>query len=238
MTDAAPSLRLHGYPVSNYFNTCRAAMIEKGLPGDFVPTRAGQDDAFLARSAMGKIPYLETPDGCLAETVAILDYLEDALPGPALLPADPFAQARVRQAVNILQVYVEVPLRALFPGTFMGGSNDPATVAASRTTIERAMRALGRLATFRPFLLGDAIGQADLFAFYTLDIGERIARFAWDGSLLATVPGLAAWHAAMADRRSSRIVLADFAAAFVPYLQDRNAAWREPAANERTVSHA
>src|SRR3546814_11435296 len=72
---AAMTLRLHGYPVSQYFNAARAALIEKGTDFQVIPTRAAQDDAFLAPSAMGKIPYLVTPHGSIAETVAILEYI-------------------------------------------------------------------------------------------------------------------------------------------------------------------
>src|SRR3546814_18343819 len=79
-----PLLRLHGYAVSNYCNAAQAALLEKGARFEVVTTRAAKDEAFLAHSPMGKIPYLETPDGCLAETVAILEYLEDAIDGPAL----------------------------------------------------------------------------------------------------------------------------------------------------------
>src|SRR3546814_8261749 len=73
-------------------------------------------------------------------------------------------------------LYIEAPLRSLFPGEFMGGVNDPATIAAVRPLVERAMRALSRLTSFHPFMLGEAISHADLFAFYTLDVGERVTR--------------------------------------------------------------
>src|SRR3546814_2582987 len=43
---AAMTLRLHGYPVSQYFNAARAALIEKGTDFQVIPTRAAQDDAF------------------------------------------------------------------------------------------------------------------------------------------------------------------------------------------------
>src|SRR3546814_14270128 len=94
--------------------------------------------------------------------------------GIPLYPADAFGRARARQVINIAQVYIEAPLRSLFPGVFMGGVNDPATIAAVRPLVERAMRALSRLTSFHPFMLGEAISHADLFAFYTLDGGERV----------------------------------------------------------------
>lgn len=237
MTEAAivpAPLVLHGYPVSNYFNAAHAALIEKGADFAVVPTRAVQDEAFLTRSAMGKIPYLETPQGCIAETVAILEYLEDVVPGTPLHPADPFARARVRQVMNIVQLYVEAPLRSLFPGVFMGGVNAPETVAAARPVIDRAMRALSHLVTPSPFLLGERLTHADLFAFYTFDIGERVMRFTYGASLINAVPGLGGWFAAMVQRPSTRIVLADFHPAFAAYLKDKAAVWQEPEPKETT----
>lgn len=234
-TVTAPSpLLLHGYPVSNYFNTVRAALIEKGADFTIVPTRAAQDDAFLARSAMGKIPYLATPQGCIAETVAILEYIEDVVGGPALYPADAFGRARARQIVNVIQVYVEAPLRSLFPGVFMGGVNSQEATAAARPVIDRATRGLSHLVTPSPWLAGGQLSHADLFAFYTFDIGERVMRFTYGASLIDAVPGLGDWFAAMARRPSTRAVLADFRPAFAAYLRDRTAAWQEPEPREQT----
>lgn len=224
--------RLHGHPVSNYFNAVRAALIEKDVAFDIVPERASQGTAFLTRSAMGKIPYLETAQGCIAETVAILDYLEEAAGGVPLLPLDPFERAKVRQVVNIVQLYVETPLRSLFPGVFMGGSNSAQAIAAARPVVDRAMRALGQLVAFRPFLLGERLTTADIFAFYTFDLGDRVTRFTWDMVLLDQVDGLRDWFDAMADRPSSRAVLTDFDTAFTAYLRDKAAAWQEPELEE------
>lgn len=221
------TLRLHGYAVSNYFNAAHGALIEKGAAFEIVPTRSAQDEAFLALSPMGKIPYLETPHGTLAETVAILEYIEDAVAGPALYPADPFERARARQLINVVQMYVEAPVRSLFAGVFMGGANDPATVAAVRTMLDRSTAALRRLAVPGPWLLG-GFGHADIFAFYSLDIAERVTRFVYDRPILAEA-GLTEWHAAMLARPSTRTVLAAFAPAFATYLKDKNAAYREPA---------
>lgn len=43
---------------------------------------------------MGKIPCIEGPEGFLAESIAILEYLKDVGPSPALLPGSPFERAR------------------------------------------------------------------------------------------------------------------------------------------------
>jgi glutathione S-transferase len=219
------TLRLHGYPVSNYFNIARAALIEKGVGFEAVLARASQEQPFLGHSPMGKIPVLETEHGWLGETVAILDYLDDAYPSVALRPAEPFPRARARQIVNVVQMYVEAPARALFPGVFFGSANDPATEAASGATLERATAALARLMDPRPFLFGDRPGQADLFAFYNLDLAGRVVEHVYGRSLLTEIGGLEGWEARMRERASSRVVLADFEEYFSQYLIDRGSAY-------------
>ena len=232
----AHALRLHGYPVSNYFNIARAALIEKGLAHDIVIARAAQDDAFLAMNPMGKIPVLESPDGWIAETVAILEYLDDRYPEIPLRPVDLHDRATARQIVNIVQVYVEAPARSLFPGVFGGGTNNAQTIAAARTTLDRSSAALARLLRPSPFLFGAAPSQADLFAFHNLDIADRVTRFVYDRSIIEEIGGLSDWHAMMAARTSGHVVLTDFERYFAAYLIDHDAAYRAnaqqgPAAN-------
>ncbi len=230
-------LRLLGYPVSNYVNICRAALLEKQLDFVFVPTRSAQDAAFRALSPLGKIPVLETADGALTENVAILDYLDDAFPAISLRPARAFERARARQTINIVQLYVEAQVRQLFVGVFMGGANAPATESAVRTMLDRSTSALQQLLAPAPFLFGARPGQVDLFAFYNLDIADRVTRFVYDRSIIDEIGGLADWVAAMGERPSTRAVMADFDKSFPAYLADHGAAYR-PIDTQRPLTHA
>lgn len=220
------TIRLLGYPVSNYVNIVRAALIEKDIDHVFVPTRASQDRAFVALSPMGKIPVLETSEGTLTETVAILDFLDDAYPARPLRPADPFPRARARQAINIVQLYVEAQVRQLFSGVFADGAHTPATKAAVRAMLDRATAGLAQLLVPAPFLFGERPGQADIFTFYNLDIADRVTRFVYDRSIIAEIGGLDVWVTAMRARPSTEAVMADFHRAFVPYLADHGAPYR------------
>jgi glutathione S-transferase len=224
-TKTAP-LRLLGYPVSNYVNIVHAALIEKGVPFELVPARASQSEAFLSLSPLGKIPVLDTPEGPIAETIAILEYLEDTYREPRLYPATPYERAKARQIVNLVQLYIEQQVRQLFPGVFFGGSNDPATVAAVRAMLERGVAGLRRLVRLDPFLLGANLGYADLFAYYCLDIAERVTRFTYGWSVIAEIDGLQSWSATVAERASSRVVMDAFLAIFPTYLEEKNAAYR------------
>lgn len=219
------SIRLHGYPVSNYFNIVRCALIEKSVPHDIVITRASQDGEFLERSAMGKIPVLEGPDGWIAETVAIVEYLDDRFPASSLRPVELGARARARQVVNVLQVYIEVPCRTLFPGVFAAGSVTIEVQANALASIDRALAAIARLRREGPFLLGDELTAADVFGFFTLDIAQRVVGFLTGRSIL-DVAGLQDWFASFAARPSTVAVMTDFISFLAPYLAERDAPYR------------
>jgi maleylacetoacetate isomerase len=52
---------------------------------------------FRRKNPMGVVPVLELDDGALlTQSLAIIEYLEETHPTPALLPADPVARANVR----------------------------------------------------------------------------------------------------------------------------------------------
>lgn len=222
-------LILHGYAVSNFHNIVHAVLLEKGLDAQVRLTRASQDEAFLALNPMGKIPVLETPQGPIAETVAILGYLEDVAPQPALLASDPYQRACQRQLINLVQLYVEAPVRALFPGVFLGASNDPALLNQSLPTLERAMRALRRIARCQPYLLGEGLSQADFYTFYCLDIAERVMGHVYGRSILDECD-LQEWFRLIANRSSSARVMAEFHHMLAGYLNDKKAAYRLDAA--------
>jgi len=56
-----------------------------------------------ARNPLGRVPTLVLEDGrSLGESVAILEWLEETIPTPALYPKDPWQRARTRQLVEIV----------------------------------------------------------------------------------------------------------------------------------------
>jgi len=202
-------------------------MIETGIGGEFTVARASGDHEFLAESAMGKIPWLETEWGGIAETVAILEYFEEATGGGRLYPGSLFERAKIRQIVNVVQVYLEVPLRRLYPAVFMGGCIDKAAVAETMSIVSRGSAALDRLCSFAPFVRGADLSAADLVLFFTLELGERVARHACRMSMFDGRARLLEWDEMMRGRDSTKQVLADFAVPFAEYCRDRNAAWDE-----------
>ena len=220
-------LLLHGYAVSNYFNTLRQALLEKAARFDIVRLRSSRDDAFLACSPMGKIPFLQTPDGMLSETLPILEYLEETESGPRLYPDAPLLRGRARQTMNILQLYLDMPMRRLYPGVLANGSNAPETVQAVAAQLDISIDALRRLFVFEPYLLGDRLSCVDLLALYLVDVGDRVTRSVYGWSLIARIDGLGDWSRLMMQRESTQIVAAEFVSEFQNYLCDKQAPYRQ-----------
>jgi len=78
----------------------RIALNYKGLPYEPVivslPKGEHAGPAFRAVNPQGLVPALEDSGHVLSQSLAIMEYLDEAHPGPKLLPADPIARAYVR----------------------------------------------------------------------------------------------------------------------------------------------
>jgi glutathione S-transferase len=205
-------LKLYGAPLSNYYNMVKCALLEKNIPYEAVMAPPSQEDAYLAKSKMGKIPCIETDKGFLAETHAILDYLEDVQPKPPLLPADPFARAKVRELVQSLELYIELVARRGF-GALRGMEVPGDVKEAIRSDLLKGAKAVSKLTVFKPWIAGEQFTYADLFAYWTFALATLSAKANADMDLLAQIPGATAWHEKVAARDSIKTALADQAAA-------------------------
>ena len=94
-------MKLFGYWRSSASFRARIALNLKGIDYEYhaIDLRKGEQKtpAYLARNPLGLVPAIETDDGAvLFQSLAIIEYLEEAHPTPALLPADPEKRAYAR----------------------------------------------------------------------------------------------------------------------------------------------
>jgi glutathione S-transferase len=184
----AMTLTLCGLPLSNYYNKVKLVLLEKGLPFDEspVPAVGPKDDATLEASPLGKIPFLRTPQGTLCESAVICEYLEQIAPAPALLPADPFAAAKVRELVQFTELHLELVARDLYAQAFFGGQVSESQQARVRRLLDRNIPAFRRLARFSPHVAGADFTLADCAAYVHLPLVSMASRAIYGEDLLAT----------------------------------------------------
>lgn len=182
-------LKLHGFRVSNYHNKVLIALLEKGVPYEEDATvRPSQDEAYLALSPMGKVPYAEIDGVRLCESSAILEYLEDAYPAKPLLPKAPIARAKVRELTTIIELHMELVARRLYGGVFFGGTLSDSTKAAVEKELAKGVRAFAALAKFAPFAAGAELTIADCAAACHLPLVSLSTKLAYGRDFLEGVP--------------------------------------------------
>jgi maleylpyruvate isomerase len=179
-------VKLYTYWRSTSAWRVRIALAWKGVPHavEAVPltgTDARQNtEAFRALNPSAQVPVLVIDEEGgyqrrISQSMAILEFLEERWPSPALLPNDPWLRARARQLAEIVNSGIQ-PLQNLATTERlreMGGDPD----AWRAHFISRGLEALERAAleTAGRFLVGDAPSFADLYLVPQLYNARRFA---------------------------------------------------------------
>jgi len=209
-------LRLHGFPISNYYNMVKMTLLEKGMDFEEVEVKPSQDPAYLANSPMGKVPCLETDRGFLTETGVIIEYLHELGQGPGFFPEDPFERARVRELMRYMELYIELPARRLYGEVFFGREPDPALREVVRKELQKGFAALQRLASWSPYLAGPEITYADFYFQFSVGLVTRVTRVtrkALDWDVFNTEPRIRELLGLLAERDSVKRIQQDQKAA-------------------------
>lgn len=196
-------LRLCGFRISNYHNKVRLALLEKGIEFEEDATcTPKQTDEFLARSPMGKAPFLELEGGRrLSESQVICEYLEDAYPQRPLLPKDPFARAKVRELMVYMELHMELVVRRLYgPVFFKRGTLSEETSQAVQKDLAKGVRAFRTLAKFEPFIAGSELTLADCAAFVHLPLVSLTTKLAFGRDFLEDLPQLKPYLKMLGER--------------------------------------
>jgi maleylacetoacetate isomerase len=168
-------LKLYGYWRSSAAYRVRIALALKALPCESVPVhlvREGGEQrkpAYQRINPQGRVPSLEHDGRIFTQSLAIIEYLEEAFPEPALLPVTPAERARVRALAQLIACDIH-PLNNLrvlqyLKGTL--GQNEAARDEWYRYWIIDGFTALETLlaqsAETGRYCHGDVPGLADVF---------------------------------------------------------------------------
>jgi maleylpyruvate isomerase len=180
----ATSLRLHNYFRSSASYRVRIALALKNVAYEYVPVHLVKNGGeqlqapHHAKNPMEQVPALELVlDGTprvVAQSVAIIELLEELYPEPALFPRDPFLRARTRELVEIVNSGIQ-PHQNLAPMKRI----DQLAQGAGRLHAQHFNR-LGLAAyeervkeTAGKCSVGDDVSAADLFLYPQLTTARR-----------------------------------------------------------------
>ena len=159
----------------NYFRSSaswrvRIALALKGLDYDYLPVHLVRKEQstpeFIAASGTGLVPLMVTDDGeRLHQSLAIIEYLDETIPEPPLLPRDALGRARVRALAQDIacEIHPINNLRVLQYLTGPLGASEDAKGAWIRHWVEGGLEVVERQLAARPaaFCHGDTPGLAD-----------------------------------------------------------------------------
>ncbi|PUE58164.1 glutathione S-transferase [Limnohabitans curvus] len=203
------TLKLCGFAVSNYYNKLKIQLLEKVVPfEEELVWLKPLESSTLLRSPMGKVPFLETPHGCISESAVCAEYIEQAYPHHPLMPAEPFEAAKVREIITYLELHVELVARELYPQAFFGGAVDEATQTRVRKQLAKGVEGLSNLVKFSPYIAGDMFTLADCSAIVNLPLVSMASKAVYGEDMLAHLP-VKAYNQQMAERASVQHVNAD-----------------------------
>ena len=202
---------LYGSTMSPFVRKVAAFAAEKGIALDLVPTGIGDPNPeFRAASPFAKMPALVDGDYALADSSAIIHYLEALQPDPELIPADPRLRGRTIwfdewSDTMLFACGAKMFFNRVVAPRFLGRDGDlVAADAAERDELPPLLEYLEGQIPASGFLVGDRLTLADIA------VASPFANFAHCGAAVdaARYPKLTAYIAAILGRDSFSAMVA------------------------------
>ena len=196
---------IYGSIVSPFVRKLLGYLGEKGIDFELQGVGIGDPDpGFRAASPLGKMPAMDDDGFLLADSSAIIHYLEAKHPEPPLIPADPQERGRVIWWDEFGDTVFaacggKMFFNRIVSPKFLGREGDLAAAAEAET--EELPKLLAYLESAIPasgYLVGDRFTLADLAAVSPL-VNLRHCGSCIDA---ATHPRIAAWSEAILSRPS------------------------------------
>jgi len=164
-------VKLYSYFRSSAAYRARIALHLKGIAFDTVAIHLTRDGGqqhtpeFRAVNPQGRVPALALDTGeVLLQSLAIMEYLDEAYPDPPLLPRDPAARARVRAVAHIIACDIH-PLNNTGPLGYLRNAlkaDQGAVQEWYRHWVATGFEAVEELIRPEPYAFGRHVTMADI----------------------------------------------------------------------------
>lgn len=203
-------MKLYNANLSNFASKCRLAIYEKGAPVEIVPIPGGdlKSPEYLKVYPLGKTPSLDANGQIIGESEIINEYLEEKFPEKPLLPRDAEGRARSRGISRFHDLYLEPPLRALFPQVSAKEKNRT-LINEKLAEITMRLDQLEGMLSSGPYALGSAFTLADCALLPTFFFINLMLPMVGGPAFSDGRPKLAAWWAKVQERPTVQKVLAE-----------------------------
>jgi len=212
-------MKLYNANLSNFASKCRIAIYEKNAPVEIVPIPGGdlKSPDYLKIYPLGKTPALQVDGQMIGESEVINEYLEEKFPQPPLLPKDPESRARSRGISRFHDLYLEPPLRALFPQV-SAKETDQKFIAEKLAEVKTRLDQLEGMLS-GPYALGSAFTFADCALAPTCFFMNMMLPMLGAPAFTDGRPKITAWWAKVQERPSVQRVLAEQQEALMQMMQ-------------------
>ena len=210
--------RLYHLPLSPFCRKIRLVLAEKRIEIELVEEHPWDERMdFLRMNPAGQVPVLRMDGLTLADSTAILEYLEETHPTPSLLPGDAAARAEARRLTAWFddKFHREVTANLLYERVnkrlAKAGYPDSEKIKAGVRNIKLHIDYIGWLMESRRWLAGDHMTIADFAAAAHLSVLDYIGDVDWTRS-----EPMRDWYAKVKSRPAFRSLLADLVPGFAP----------------------
>jgi len=188
---------------STYTRAARIAFFEKGVAHAHQPLPPHSPE-IVAQNPFGKIPVLKLGETSLYECSAILRYIDEAYPGPALMPQEPLARAKAEQWISAFNSYADGPIVRRYVANYIfprgaDGKPDRAAIEAAIPDVRKVLGVLDAAYGSNNYLVDDKISLPDIILAPALNY---LGLFPEGKELLAQHPNVKRAHETFAARPS------------------------------------
>lgn len=216
---------LYHWPLCPFCRTVRLVLGEKRLSYKGVVERVWKErEEFLELNPLGQIPVLVEENGSiLADSTALINYLDEAYPDISLIGMTPLQRAEARRLVAYFgdKFNQEVSRKLVFEKTlkrhFGLGYTDSATIREGSQSLKQHLDYLCWLIGRRHWLAGDTYSIADSAAAAHLSCLDYMGHLSWE-----KYPEIYDWYSRVKSRPAMRDILSDRLPGLMPSAHYQN----------------